>query len=56
MAQRLGLDPEDPKSLNHAAAEREALARIEKQVASFARYAVPVPCTWNWSPGPLRTG
>lgn len=56
MAQRLGLDPEDAKSLNHAAAEREALARIEKQVASFARYAVPVPCTWNWTPGPLRTG
>src|SRR5258708_3939500 len=25
MARRLGLDPEDPKSLNHSAAEREAL-------------------------------
>ncbi|MEG2818374.1 MAG: long-chain fatty acid--CoA ligase [Comamonas sp.] len=41
MAQGLGLDASDPASLNHSAAEREALARIEKQTRSFARYAVP---------------
>lgn len=41
MAKALGLDPSDPASLNHSAAEREALARIEKQTRNFARYAVP---------------
>lgn len=56
MAQRLGLDPEDPKSLNHAAAEREALARIEKQVASFARYAVPRAVHLELEPWTIENG
>ncbi len=56
MAQRLGLDPEDPKSLNHSAAEREALARIEKQVASFARYAVPRAVHLELEPWTIENG
>ncbi|MBA4002372.1 MAG: long-chain fatty acid--CoA ligase, partial [Delftia sp.] len=56
MARRLGLDPEDPKSLNHSAAEREALARIEKQVASFARYAVPRAVHLELEPWTIENG
>ncbi|MDW5441896.1 AMP-dependent synthetase/ligase [Polaromonas sp. SM01] len=41
LAQALTLDPQDPASLHQPAAERAALARIEKQMGSFARYAVP---------------
>jgi long-chain acyl-CoA synthetase len=41
LARSVGLSPNDEASLQHAAAEREALARIEKQTRSFARYAVP---------------
>ena len=41
LARSVGLNPDDASSLHHAAAEREALARIEKQTRSFARYAVP---------------
>ncbi len=41
MAQRLGLDANDPESLNHSAARREALTRIQKVTSSFASYAVP---------------
>ena len=52
MAKSLGLNPEDDASLQHSAAKREALARIEKQTRSFARYAVPravhlVKDAWN---------
>ncbi|MEG0151437.1 MAG: long-chain fatty acid--CoA ligase, partial [Comamonas sp.] len=52
MAKSLGLNPEDDASLQHSAAKREALARIEKQTRSFARYAVPravhlVKDSWN---------
>ncbi|CAB5703338.1 Long-chain-fatty-acid--CoA ligase FadD15 [Delftia tsuruhatensis] len=56
MAQRLGLDPQDPQSLNHPAAEREALARIEKQVASFARYAVPRALHLELEPWTIENG
>jgi long-chain acyl-CoA synthetase len=56
MAQRLGLDPQDPASLNHPAAEREALARIEKQVASFARYAVPRAVHLELEPWTIENG
>ncbi|MBV8250450.1 MAG: long-chain fatty acid--CoA ligase [Comamonas sp.] len=41
LAQSLGLDPAQDASLQHSAVERAVLARIEKQTASFARYAVP---------------
>lgn len=41
MARTLGLNPDDEACLHHSAAEREALARIEKQMNNFARYAVP---------------
>lgn len=41
LARSVGLNPDDASSLHHAAAEREALARVEKQTRSFARYAVP---------------
>ena len=41
LAHELGLDPQDPASLRQPAAERAALARIERQTGSFARYAVP---------------
>ena len=41
LTRSVGLNPDDASSLHHAAAEREALARIEKQTRSFARYAVP---------------
>ena len=52
MAKSLGLNPEDDISLQHSSAKREALARIEKQTRSFARYAVPravhlVKDLWN---------
>ncbi|MEB5965256.1 long-chain fatty acid--CoA ligase [Comamonas testosteroni] len=52
LARNVGLNPDDASSLHHAAAEREALARIEKQTRSFARYAVPraihlVRDSWN---------
>jgi len=41
MARQLGLNPKDAASLNHPAAQQEALARIARQTAGFARYAVP---------------
>ncbi|MBO9676905.1 MAG: long-chain fatty acid--CoA ligase [Acidovorax sp.] len=41
LAQQLGLNAQDPASLAHPAAERAALARIERLAASFPRYAVP---------------
>lgn len=41
IAQSLGLDPDSDDSLQHPAAERAVLARIEKQTSNFARYAVP---------------
>lgn len=41
LAQALALDPQDPASLQQPAAERAALVRIERQMGSFARYAVP---------------
>lgn len=41
LSRSVGLNPDDASSLHHAAAEREALARIEKQTRNFARYAVP---------------
>ena len=52
LARSVGLNPKDGSSLHHAAAEREALTRIEKQTHSFARYAVPraihlVRDSWN---------
>ena len=52
MAKSLGLHPEDETSLHHSAAEREALVRVERQMRSFARYAVPraihlVTDLWN---------
>ncbi len=41
LASDLGLDPQDAASLNHASVHRAVLARIEKNTASFPRYAVP---------------
>ncbi len=41
IAQQLGLNAQDPASLAHPAAERAALARIERLTAGFPRYAVP---------------
>jgi long-chain acyl-CoA synthetase len=41
LAQQLGLDANDPASLSAPAAERAVLARIERNTASFPRYAVP---------------
>jgi long-chain acyl-CoA synthetase len=41
LAADLSLDPQSPASLNHASVHRAVLARIEKNTASFARYAVP---------------
>lgn len=41
IAQSLELDPDSEESLQHSAAERAVLARIEKQTGNFARYAVP---------------
>ena len=41
MARGLGLDPKDAASLAHPAVLQEALARIARQTAGFARYAVP---------------
>ena len=47
LAADLGLSAQDEASLNHASVHRAVLARIEKNTASFARYAVPraVHCT-----------
>ena len=41
LAADLGLSSQDPDSLNHPSVHRAVLARIEKNTASFARYAVP---------------
>ncbi|MFN4118153.1 AMP-dependent synthetase/ligase [Acidovorax sp.] len=41
LAGDLGLSPQDEGSLNHPSVHRAVLARIEKNTASFARYAVP---------------
>ncbi|WP_298213495.1 long-chain fatty acid--CoA ligase [Acidovorax sp.] len=41
LAADLGLDPQAADSLNHSSVHRAVLARIEKNTASFARYAVP---------------
>ena len=41
LAADLGLSPQDADSLNHPSVHRAVLARIEKNTASFARYAVP---------------
>ena len=41
LAADLGLSAQDPASLNHPSVHRAVLARIEKNTASFARYAVP---------------
>ena len=41
LAVDLGLSPRDADSLNHPSVHRAVLARIEKNTASFARYAVP---------------
>ncbi|WP_243021096.1 AMP-dependent synthetase/ligase [Simplicispira sedimenti] len=41
VARGLGLDPKDAASLAHPAVQQEALARIARQTAGFARYAVP---------------
>ena len=41
ITQSLGLNPDSDESLHHSAAERAVLARIEKQTANFAKYAVP---------------
>ncbi|MNV22622.1 Long-chain-fatty-acid--CoA ligase FadD15 [compost metagenome] len=41
LAADLGLSAEDPASLNNPSVHRAVLARIEKNTASFARYAVP---------------
>lgn len=47
LAADLGLPAQDAASLNHPSVHRAVLARIEKNTASFARYAVPraVHCT-----------
>ena len=41
LAVDLGLSPRDADSLNHPSVHRAVLARIEKNTASFARYAMP---------------
>ena len=41
LADDLGLSAQDPTSLNQPSVHRAVLARIEKNTASFARYAVP---------------
>lgn len=41
LAADLGLNPQVADSLNHPSVHRAVLARIEKNTASFARYAVP---------------
>ena len=41
LAGDLGLSPQAADSLNHPSVHRAVLARIEKNTASFARYAVP---------------
>lgn len=41
LAGDLGLSAQDADSLNHPSVHRAVLARIEKNTASFARYAVP---------------
>jgi long-chain acyl-CoA synthetase len=41
MAADLGLNPQEAGSLNHASVHRAVLARMEKNTASFPRYAVP---------------
>ena len=41
LAGDLGLSTQDADSLNHPSVHRAVLARIEKNTASFARYAVP---------------
>lgn len=41
LAGNLGLSAQDADSLNHPSVHRAVLARIEKNTASFARYAVP---------------
>ncbi|MFN7155108.1 MAG: AMP-dependent synthetase/ligase [Acidovorax sp.] len=41
LATDLGLSPQAAESLNHPSVHRAVLARIEKNTASFARYAVP---------------
>ena len=41
LAADLGLPPQAADSLNHPSVHRAVLARIEKNTASFARYAVP---------------
>ena len=41
LAADLGLPAQDAASLNHPSVHRAVLARIEKNTASFARYAVP---------------
>ena len=41
LAADLGLNPRAADSLNHPSVHRAVLARIEKNTASFARYAVP---------------
>ena len=41
LAADLGLSAQDDDSLNHPSVQRAVLARIEKNTASFARYAVP---------------
>lgn len=47
LAEGLGLEAQDPGSLNNPAVHRAILARIETSTASFPRYAVPrtVYCT-----------
>ncbi len=41
LAADLGLNPQEAGSLNHASVHRAVLARMEKNTASFPRYAVP---------------
>ncbi|MGQ0727607.1 AMP-dependent synthetase/ligase [Acidovorax sp.] len=41
LAADLGLNPQAADSLNHPSVHRAVLARIEKNTANFARYAVP---------------
>ena len=41
LAKDLGLSAQDPASLNNPSVHRAVLARMEKNTASFARYAVP---------------
>jgi len=41
LAADLGLNPQEATSLHHPSVQRAVLARIEKNTASFPRYAVP---------------